>query len=114
MLFSGLPEFTITADAVVGDDRRFHVHAFPRGRADFRRLGAPAGHADMRGAVDDRGDAGGGTFGRDVEGGSRILGFKLLGELRHEFRAEGVGAFDDELLGARFRGDESEPEREGD
>ena len=87
---------------------------FAGSRADFRRFGAPAGHADLRGAVDDRGDAGGGTFRRDVEGGAGILGLELLGELRHEFRAERVGAFDDELLGARFRGDESEPESEGD
>ena len=103
----------MTRDAVIGDDGRLHVHAFGGGGGHLRRLGAPARHADLRGAVDDRGDAGGGTFRRDVEGGAGILRFKLLRELRHEFRAERVGAFDDELLGARFRGDESEPERQG-
>jgi hypothetical protein len=37
-----------------------------------------------------------------------MLCFELLRELRHEFRAEGVGAFEDELLGERFGGHESE------
>ena len=46
-----------------------------------------------------------------VEGGPGMLGFELLGKLWHEFRAEGVGAFEDELLGERFRSYESERER---
>ena len=50
-------------------------------------------------AVDDRRDAGGGSFGRDIEGGSGMLRFKLLGQLRHEFRAERVRAFDDKAIG---------------
>jgi hypothetical protein len=41
-----------------------------------------------------------------------MLRFKLLRELRHEFRAECVGAFDDEFLGERLRGDESEREND--
>ena len=97
-------------DAVVRDDGRFHVHALGRSRAHLGRLRAPARHADLRGAVDDGGNAGGGTFGGDVEGGPGMLRFKLLRELRHEFRPERIGAFDDELFGARFRSDENERE----
>ena len=67
----------------------------PEAAADFRGLCAPAGHADLRGAIDDGSDAGGGTFGGNVEGGAGILRLKLLRELRHEFCAEGIGAFDD-------------------
>ena len=69
---------------------------FAGGGADFRGFGAPARHADLRGAVDDGRDAGGGTFRGDVEGGAGMLRLKLLRQLRHEFRAEGIGAFDDE------------------
>ena len=43
----------------------------------------------------------------------RILGFKLLGELRNEFRAEGVGAFDDDFLGARWRSCQGEAGENG-
>ena len=67
----------------------------------------------LRRAIGDGGDAGGGTFGRDVEGGAGVLGFELFRELRDELGAEGIGAFDDEPLGAgrgreeRQSGDES-------
>ena len=90
------------ADAVVGDDRRFHVDPFAGSRADFRRFGAPAGHADLRGAVDDRGDAGGGAFRRDVKGGVGMLGFEGFRELRHELRSKCIGSFDDQPIGTRL------------
>ena len=95
----GFAEFTITADAVIGDDRWLHVLALGRSGADFGSLGATARHADLRRAIDDRGDPGGRTFGGDVEGGAGMLRFELFGELRNQFRAERVGAFDDEAIG---------------
>src|SRR2546430_17517752 len=86
------------------------MNAFRRGSGNFGGLGPPAGHANLRRAIDDRSDAGGRALRRDVEGGPGMLGFELLGELRHEFRAESIGAFDDELLSERFGGGESERE----
>ncbi len=83
------------AEAIVGDDGRFHVHAFAGGRRDFRWFRAPAGHADLSGAIGDRRDAGCGTFGRDVEGGAGVLRFELFRQLRDELCAQSIGAFDD-------------------
>ena len=87
-------------DAIVGDDSWLHVHAFSGSGADFGWLRAPAGHADLGGSVDDSGDAGGRTFGSDVEGRAGMLRFELLGQLRNQFRAESIGAFDNQPVGA--------------
>ena len=36
-----------------------------------------------------------------------MLRLELLRQLRHELRAEGVGSFDDQLVGSRFSGNEN-------
>jgi hypothetical protein len=72
---------------------------------------APAGHADLRGAVDDSRDAGGRAFGGDVEGGVGMPSFEGLRELRDELGAKDIGAFDDKAVGLSLRSDETQGRR---
>jgi phosphoribosylformylglycinamidine (FGAM) synthase-like amidotransferase family enzyme len=51
------------------------------------------------GAVNDGSDAGGRSFGSYVEGGAGMLRLELLRQLRNQFRAECVGAFDNQAIG---------------
>jgi hypothetical protein len=84
--------------AVEAHDEGLHVDALGGGGGNLGGFGAAGGHADVGGAGGDGGDAGGGALGGDLEGDAGVLGLILFGEHGHEFRAEGVGALDDELL----------------
>ena len=82
-------------DAVVSDDRRFHVHSLARSRADFaglaRRLAIPiCAVPSMIAAIRWW------TFGRNVKSGIGMLSLESFGQLRHEFGAKGIGSFDDQ------------------
>jgi hypothetical protein len=74
------------------------VFAFGRGGADLGGFCAPAGHADVGRAVDDRSDPGGRSFGGNVEGGAGMLRLELFRQLRNQFGPERVGAFDDQAI----------------
>jgi len=84
-------------DSVVSHDGGLERAAIGGGGGEFGIERAAAGHADIGGAVDDGGDAGGGTFSGDAEADARVRGLVGFGELRDEFCAESVGAFDDEF-----------------
>ncbi len=90
-------------NAVGGDLNGSEGDAAGTSLGQFHFVGLAGGHADFSFAVDQGGDAGGGTFSGDFEGdfGAAGLhaGFEGLGQLRDEFRPEGVGALDEDGSG---------------